>query len=55
MSEQHIHTERRTRKGEVWLFLFLSAVLIPVITFGLVAGYGFSIWIYQIFAGPPTG
>jgi nitrate reductase NapE len=55
MSEQNIQPQGRTRKGEIWLFLFLSAVLIPVITFGLVASYGFSIWIYQIFTGPPTG
>ncbi|MCZ4282119.1 periplasmic nitrate reductase, NapE protein [Kiloniella laminariae] len=49
-------TSTEPSKGrEVSLFLFLAAVLIPVLTIALVGAYGFSIWMYQIFiAGPPT-
>ncbi len=43
------------RKQEILLFLFLSAILIPALTFILVAGYGFAIWMTQILTGPPTG
>ncbi|WP_369823021.1 periplasmic nitrate reductase, NapE protein [Rhizobacter sp. OV335] len=34
--------------------LLLSLVVIaPVLAVGIVGGYGFIVWIYQMFAGPP--
>lgn len=42
-----------TRTEEVRSFLFLSVVMAPVLAGLLVAGYGFAVWIYQMFAGPP--
>lgn len=42
-----------TRAQELRAFLALSVVLAPVLAFGLVAGYGFLVWMFQIVAGPP--
>lgn len=36
-------------------FLLLTAVVFPLLAVMLVAGYGFIVWIWQMFAGPPTG
>jgi len=30
-------------------------VMAPVLAVIVVAGYGFAVWIYQLFAGPPAG
>jgi len=42
-----------TRAQELRAFLALSVVLAPVLAVGLVAGYGFLVWMYQLMAGPP--
>lgn len=44
---------RSRRRGELFAFLFLTVILAPVLAVGIVGGYGFLVWIYQIFAGPP--
>ncbi|MCC8363733.1 periplasmic nitrate reductase, NapE protein [Lysobacter sp. A6] len=36
-------------------FLLLTAVVFPLATVMIVAGYGFAVWVWQMFAGPPTG
>jgi len=36
-------------------FLFLTVVMVPALTVMLIVGYGFAVWVYQMFAGPPTG
>ena len=41
------------RKRELGLFLLLAVVIWPFIAVGVVAGWGFIVWMYQIFAGPP--
>ncbi|KZB51773.1 nitrate reductase [Thalassospira lucentensis] len=41
------------RKTELRCFILLAVVLAPVLAVALVGGLGFSIWIYQMFAGPP--
>jgi len=41
------------RKTELRCFMLLAVVLAPVLAVALVGGLGFSIWIYQMFAGPP--
>lgn len=41
------------RKRELGVFLFLTVVLAPVLSVAIVGGLGLSIWIYQIFNGPP--
>lgn len=35
-------------------FAFLTIVLAPALAVAAVGGYGFLIWIFQIFFGPPT-
>jgi periplasmic nitrate reductase NapE len=39
--------ERRT-------FLFLTVLLAPTLAIAVVGAYGFVIWVYQMFVGPPT-
>jgi len=40
-------------RWEMLAFLFLTVVMAPVIAGLVIAGYGFLVWIYQMFAGPP--
>lgn len=42
-----------TRQEEARSFVFLAAVMVPALAVILVAGYGFAIWFFQMFAGPP--
>ncbi len=44
-----------SERAELKAFLFLTVVLAPVLAGAIVATYGFAIWVYQMFAGPPTG
>ncbi|MDP2697188.1 periplasmic nitrate reductase, NapE protein [Thalassospira sp.] len=41
------------KKTELRCFVLLAVVLVPVLAVAAVGGLGFSIWIYQMFAGPP--
>jgi nitrate reductase NapE len=43
-----------TKAQELRSFLFLAVVMAPVLTGIIVAGYGFVVWMYQLFAGPPV-
>ena len=42
------------RRCEVALVLLLVLVVLPVATVMVVGGYGFSVWMMQLFAGPPV-
>ena len=42
-----------TKAQELRSFLFLSVVMAPVIAVAIVSGFGFIVWMYQMFAGPP--
>ena len=42
-----------TKKQELRSFLFLSVVMAPVLAVGIVAGWGFLVWMFQLLAGPP--
>ena len=42
-----------TKTQEWRSFLFLSVVMAPLLAVIIVAGYGFLVWMYQLFAGPP--
>jgi nitrate reductase NapE len=44
-----------TQRREFKAFLFLTVVMVPALAGLVVAVYGFAGWIYQMFAGPPTG
>jgi len=38
---------------ELRVFWLLLAVAAPLLTVAVVGGYGFVVWIFQMFAGPP--
>jgi nitrate reductase NapE len=42
-----------TRRSEVVAFLLLAVVAWPVLTVGVVGGYGFMVWMTQQIYGPP--
>jgi len=42
-----------TKRQERTVLLVSLAVIAPVLAVGVVGGYGFLVWIYQLFAGPP--
>lgn len=42
------------KRRELFVFLFLTLVLAPVIAVLVVAGYGFLVWMVQIVMGPPS-
>jgi nitrate reductase NapE len=44
---------REERRHELRVFLFLTVVFAPLLAIAIVGGYGFLIWIFQMFAGPP--
>jgi nitrate reductase NapE len=35
-------------------FLVLTVVMAPVLAGVVIGSYGLAVWIYQMFAGPPT-
>lgn len=43
------------KRRERVAFLLLTAVVFPLATVLIVASYGFIVWVWQMFAGPPTG
>jgi len=51
----HSDSEPSTRLEEWRSFLFFTVVMAPVLAVLLVGGYGFAVWMYQLFAGPPGG
>lgn len=42
-----------SRRKEMLTFLVLAFGIWPIVAVGVVGGYGFLIWMYQIVAGPP--
>jgi len=42
-------------RRELKAFLFLTVVMAPAIAGATIVIYGFAVWVYQMFAGPPTG
>jgi len=47
--------ESKEKKTELKAFLFLTVVMAPALAGIVIGGYGLMVWIYQMFAGPPTG
>ena len=43
----------RRKRMEIFAFLFLTAVVMPVLAVGVVGSYGLAVWIYQMVASPP--
>ena len=42
-----------SRRQELFVFLVLAVLIWPVVAVGVVGGYGFSVWMYQIVSGLP--
>jgi periplasmic nitrate reductase NapE len=41
------------RRMEIYAFLIITAVLMPMLTVATVGSWGLTVWIYQIINGPP--
>lgn len=50
----HASTGQPSKRSELTLFLFITVVLFPILSVMIVGGYGFAVWIWQMFNGPPT-
>ncbi len=42
-----------TARDELIVFLLIVALIWPIATVGVVGGFGFGVWMYQLIAGPP--
>lgn len=42
-----------SRREELFAFVVLAIIIWPILAIGVVGGYGFLIWMYQLIAGPP--
>ncbi|OGI63856.1 MAG: periplasmic nitrate reductase, NapE protein [Candidatus Muproteobacteria bacterium RBG_16_60_9] len=43
------------KRNELKAFLFLTAVIVPLLAVAIVGAFGLVVWVYQLVAGPPTG
>jgi nitrate reductase NapE len=43
----------RLKRRELWVFSLLAVFIWPFIAVGVVAGWGFVVWMYYAFTGPP--
>jgi nitrate reductase NapE len=48
----HASSDKR-RRMEIFAFIFLTVVLMPALAVGTVGGFGLTVWVYQLMAGPP--
>jgi periplasmic nitrate reductase NapE len=46
-------TTRSPRSRELLVFLLLAVLIWPFIAVGVVAGWGFAVWMFYLFTGPP--
>ncbi|TQV85952.1 periplasmic nitrate reductase, NapE protein [Aliikangiella coralliicola] len=54
-SDNAQHDSAETRRTELNTFLFLTIFVAPILSVMIVGGYGFIVWISQMYFGPPTG
>jgi nitrate reductase NapE len=47
------HEAPSGRLSEILVFLLLAVLIWPFIAVGVVAGWGFLVWMYYLFTGPP--
>lgn len=45
--------DSRSKRDERRVFIFLVVFLFPILAVGLVASYGFVVWLSHILTGPP--
>lgn len=55
LSEENLREEppRIRRRAELLTFLILAFGIWPILAVGVVGGFGFLVWIYQMIFGPP--
>ncbi len=47
--------EERQRRTEEWrTWLFFTVFMAPILAVAAVSGWGFIVWMYQLFTGPPA-
>jgi nitrate reductase NapE len=42
-----------SRREELLAFAVLAILIWPIVAVGIVGGYGFLVWMYQLIFGPP--
>jgi nitrate reductase NapE len=45
--------DAHARRRELFAFLVLAVVIWPILSVGIVGGYGFIVWMSQLIFGPP--
>jgi periplasmic nitrate reductase NapE len=50
---REVKNRARTPRDEFLVFIVIVALIWPALTVGVVGGYGFAVWMYQLVAGPP--
>ena len=57
MSQQALEPDKsdspQNRREEVFAFIVLAVLIWPVLAVGIVGGYGFCVWMFQLVFGPP--
>jgi nitrate reductase NapE len=44
----------QAKRNELKAFLFLTAVIVPLLAVAIVGAYGLIVWVFQLIAGPPS-
>lgn len=52
-SDRKTAPEVPTRRAELLAFLTLAVFIWPIVAVGVVGGYGFLVWMFQLLVGPP--
>lgn len=42
-----------SRREEIVAFIVLAIIIWPILAVGIVGGYGFLVWMFQLIYGPP--
>lgn len=42
-----------SRRTEIFAFVMLAILIWPILSIGIVGGYGFLVWMSQLILGPP--
>jgi nitrate reductase NapE len=50
---QSVSLEAGRKRREILTFLVLAVLIWPFIAVGIVAGWGFVVWMYYLLTGPP--
>ena len=48
------NTADKSKRRELWGFLFLTVIFAPALAVAIVGGYGFMVWLHQLVQGPPS-